>query len=113
MGDLVPRKEITKQGVSGVGGVGGGAALLLLGSIPVVGAILGAVLTVAGIAIGKSKEDRLPGTVVAGAGILAILSAIPVIGGAAGALLKIGGWGLIAFGGWSLVRFIMNLRKRS
>ncbi len=113
MGDLVPRKEITKQGVRGVGGIGGGIALLVLSGFGLVGGLIfGGLLTITGFVIGRSKEDRIPGGIVAGAGILTILSGIfgP---GIAGTLLTISGVGLLAFGGYSLVKFLLGLRKRS
>ena len=113
MGDIVPRQELTKQGIQGVGGVGGGILLLVLSGGSIFAAILGGILTIAGLAIGRSREDRIPGAVVAGAGILGILSVIPFLSGVAGTLLTISGIGLLAMGGWKLVKFLMNLRKRT
>jgi len=113
MGDLVPRRELTKQGVQGVSGVGGGIILLLATSTPILGIIVGALLTVAGISFSRSRGDRVPGAVLTGAGILGILSALPFLGGIAGTLLTIGGVGLLGLGAWKLIQFIINLRKRS
>jgi len=113
MGDLVPRKELTKQGVQGVGGVGGGILLLVLSAGGIGAAIIGGLIAIAGLAMSRSKEDRVPGYVVTAAGALGVLSVIPGLGGVAGTLLTISGIGLLALGGWKLIKFIMNLRKRS
>ena len=112
MGDLVPRKDLTKQGVQGVGGVGGGAILLLAASNPILGGIVGGILVLSGLAFGKSKGDRISGAILTGAGTIGILSAI-FSGGFFDGLLRFGGIGLLAFGGWKLIQFILNLRKRS
>ena len=115
MGDLVPRKELTKQGVQGVGGVGGGILLLVLSAGGIGAAIVGGLIAIAGLAMSRSKdrEDRVPGYVVTAAGALGVLSIIPGLGGVAGTLLTISGIGLLALGGWKLIKFIMNLRKRT
>lgn len=108
---LVPTKTLVKHGTTGVGGVVGGAVLLLLGGLgPVGAAIIGGVLTLVGAGVGaSSKEDRIAGAVVAGAGVLTILSGVTGIGSA---LLTVGGLGLLGFGVYSLFRFIRGLRSR-
>jgi hypothetical protein len=115
MGDLVPRKELVKQGMKGIGGiVCGGVLLVLSGLSGPVGWIVGGLLTIVGIGISSSKEDRTAGAITAAAGILTLISTlIPGIGGAAGWLMRIGGIGLLIAGGYSLIQFIINIKKRS
>jgi hypothetical protein len=110
MGDIVPRNELVKQGVNGVGGIAGGTAILVLSSFGGVwGWLIGAALTAAGLYMSRKKTNRTAGTLTAGAGIITLVSRLPVIGW----LVHLGGWGLIAMGGWSLFKFFKNLRKRS
>ena len=117
MGDIVPRNKLVKQGVKGLGGVGGGITILILSSLGTIsGLVFGGLLTAVGILISKSKDDRIAGTIVAGAGIITLISLlikIPAIGSVASWLMGIGGVGLILAGGWSIFKFIKNLRKRS
>ena len=115
MGDLVPRKELVKQGMKGVGGVIGGVVLLGLSAASgVIGWIVGGLLTVVGIGASASKEDRTAGLITAGAGILTLVATVfPGVGHAAKWLLITGGIGLLITGGYSLIRFIINLKKRS
>jgi hypothetical protein len=115
MGDrreIVPTKTLVKQGTTGVGGVAGGAALLLLGSLGGPWAfIIGGLVTLAGAGVAAaSKEDRLAGGIVAGAGALTILSGLGL--GVGGGLLTLGGIGLLAVGGIGLYKFIRGLRSR-
>jgi hypothetical protein len=89
------------------------ALLFLSGLSGVAGWIIGGVLTVAGLGISTSKEDRAAGFVTAGAGILTLISTIlPGVGPVASWLMRVGGIGLLLGGGFSIVRFILNLRKR-
>ena len=110
--EIVPTKTLIRQGTAGVGGLLGGAALLLLGSLGGPWAfIVGGAVTLAGTAISaSSKEDRLAGGIVIGAGALTILSGIGF--GIGGALLTLGGLGLLAVGGIGLYKFIRGLRTR-
>jgi hypothetical protein len=115
MGDgrgIVPTKTLVKQGTTGVGGVVGGAALLLLGGLPgIFGIIVGGVLALGGIGVAaSSKEDRKVGAIVAGAGALAVLSGIGW--GFGGVLLTISGIGLLGLGAYGLFKFIRGLRSR-
>lgn len=109
MSDIVPRSQMTKQGVKGISAVGGGIALLVLASTSWFGIIAGAALTVIGVAIGRSKSDRVAGIVTTVVGVASLLTGIVPA-------LKFLMWGpgiiLIAGGIWSLVRFFQNLRKR-
>ena len=110
--EIVPTKALVKQGTTGVGGVAGGAALLLLGSLGGPWAwIVGGAVALAGAGIAAaSKDDRIAGGVVAGAGVLTILSGIGL--GIGGGLLTLGGIGLIAVGGIGLYKFFKGLRSR-
>lgn len=118
MGDIVPRDQLVKQGVKGVGGVGAGIGTLILSAIaspahPLPGLIVGAIVGVAGMVIASSREDRNAGLVAMGAGGLTMLSSIPLIGHVVGWLMPVAGVGLIATGAWSLLNFWRNLRRRS
>ncbi|HUX49358.1 MAG TPA: hypothetical protein VMW73_01090 [Spirochaetia bacterium] len=116
MNEMVPRNELMKQGGKAVGGIGGGAALLIVGALSastVPAIIIGGVLTVFGLIVAsKSKEDKLAGGVVAGAGILTFLKGMPFLHSLAGGLLWISGVGLIVAGGVSLYKFIKGLKAR-
>ncbi len=112
MGDLVPRDRLVKQGLQGAGALGGGVGLLLLkglSGIPIVGLVAAGVVTVAGIIIGTSRDDRAAGLVAVGAGVLTGVAAIfaPL-----GVLMTVAGWGLLAGGAYRLFTFWRNLRKR-
>jgi len=115
MNEIVPRKELVKQGVKGFAGVGGGIGLFILnwvasaGFLP--GLIVGGAVTVVGMLIGTSKEDRKAGMITAAAGIATILAA--TIGGVVGWLLPAAGLVLIGLGAFSLFKFFRNLRKRA
>ncbi len=111
MSDIVPRSEVSRQGVKGIGSLAGGAALLILSSLhPIGGFIIGGVLALAGFALWGSKADRNVGIVAAGAGIVTIASKIiPGLGW----LMWIPGVVLLGTGIYYLVRFFANLRKRS
>jgi hypothetical protein len=113
MSDLVPRVQVTRQGVKGVSAIAGGVALLVLAAGGWFGIIAGGVLTVAGLALSGSKSERRAGilTAVVGGATLATgilgswIPGIPWLMRAAGILLLGGGI-------WSLVRFFSNLKKR-
>ena len=110
--EIVPTKTLVRQGTTGVGGVVGGGALLILGSLGGPWAfIIGGIVTLAGAGVAAaSKEDRLAGGVVAGAGVLTILSGLGL--GVGGGLLTLGGIGLIAVGAVGLFKFFKGLRSR-
>jgi hypothetical protein len=110
-------KTLAKQGVAAVGGIVGGAGLLLLGALPpVAGVILGAVAGVAGIGalLSKDPEDRKPGYVAVAAGGLAIVSGlgIPLLAPVAGTLLGLGAVGFLGVGIWNGVKFLKGLKRR-
>jgi hypothetical protein len=117
MGDIVPRNQLVKQGMQGVGGIIGGVALLILRAISsagfLPGLIAGAIVGIAGLVIASSPEDRTAGMVAVGAGALTIVASIPGIGSLVGWLMPVAGIGLLIAGGISLLRFFRNLRRRS
>lgn len=115
MSDIVPRNVLTKQGVKGVGAVAGGATLLVLASLLAhwgwFGIVIGAVLTLGGLALSGSRSDRTAGIVTAVAGGAILLTGI--FGGPLPWL--VGAAGLVFLGGgiYSLVKFFRGLRSRS
>ena len=115
MGELVPRKTLVKQALKGIGGIGGGIALLVLsGATGIFGFVIGGIVTVIGLAVSTSKEDRLAGAITTGAGALTLISAaqLPILAGIAGPLMWIGGGALLISGVFSLINFIKNLNAR-
>lgn len=117
MDDLVPRRELTRQAMSGAAGVGGGIALLILRAVAAAGflpgAIVGGIISVAGLVIASSREDRTAGWVTVGAGLATVVGSIPGIGGAVRWLLPVAGIGLLIMGAVQLVRFLRNLKHRA
>jgi hypothetical protein len=113
MGDLVPRKDLVKNGSKGIGGIVGGALILILNAFgPIASLIVGGILGVTGLGMSRNKEEKTTGMLVAAAGALTAFTAIPKIGGLGTALLVISGVGLILMGGWNLIKFIRGYRKR-
>ncbi|MBN2533780.1 MAG: hypothetical protein JXB88_12870 [Spirochaetales bacterium] len=113
MGELVPRKDMVKQAMMGIGGIGGGIAIFLLGGLPwPAGMIVGGIIAVIGFAISTSKKDRTAGLMTLGAGALLAISKIPGIGPLAGFVLGVAGVGLLLVGGLSIYKFIKNLNAR-
>jgi hypothetical protein len=119
MNDIVPRREMVKLGLKGVGGVGGGLGLFLLkgiaamgGSLSIPGLIAGVLVTSAGMVVASSKEDRQAGILTAGAGAITVIASLPLIGGLAGLLMSVAGIGLIAGGVYSLYKFWKGIKSR-
>jgi hypothetical protein len=113
MGELVPRKDMVKQAMMGIGGIGGGIAIFLLGGLPwIPGLIVGGIVAVIGLALSSSKKDRTAGLMTLGAGALLAISKIPGIGPVAGFILAVAGIGLLVVGGLSIYKFIKNLNAR-
>lgn len=117
MGDYYPadRGEVTKNGVRGVISTGAGLGLMVFNSllhVPVLGQILGGALVVLGIigVMGRSKNDKLTGTVLIGAGVLGLASF--VLKGLTGFLLGAGGFALVGLGLYSLYKFMKGMKSR-
>ncbi|MDR2633114.1 MAG: hypothetical protein LBC51_05775 [Treponema sp.] len=110
-------KVLAKQGLAAVGGIVGGAGLLLMGALPpIAGILLGAVAGIAGIGalLSKDPQEKKPGAIITVAGGLAILSriGIPVIKPLAGAFLGLGALGFFAMGIWNGIQFFKGLKRR-
>lgn len=113
MNEVVPRRELEKNAMSGIGGVGGGLALIALSSIitgsPIIGLIVAGGLAAGGFAMTKSPEDRTIGKATIAAGVVTGIAAITGIGTG---LLSLAGFGLVGFGGWSIYKFIKGMKSR-
>jgi hypothetical protein len=115
-GGYTPTSVLAKQGVTAIGGLIGGAGLLIAGALPpVVGIVAGVVVAVAGIAASLSKDpaDRKIGTIVAAAGGLTVFSKIGIAKPLAGTLLAVGAIGLLAMGVWNGIKFLKGLKNRA
>ncbi|GHU23931.1 hypothetical protein FACS1894172_13100 [Spirochaetia bacterium] len=123
MNELEPRKsppslkELNKQGVNAVFGVGGGIALWALGSLPPLpGMILGGAALVVGVGslLSKDPDDKKPGTIALTAGILSFIarSGIPLLKPISGTLLGLGALGLVSFGVWNAIKFFKGLKAK-
>jgi hypothetical protein len=114
MSDIEPRSKVTRSGMTAVGGIAGGTALLVLAGFHWFGIIAGAVLVVGGLALSSSKSDRKIGIVTAVVGAASLvtgilgrwLPGIPWLMRAAGILF-------IGVGIYSLVKFFRGVKSRS
>ncbi|MEN6364731.1 MAG: hypothetical protein ABFC81_06615 [Rectinema sp.] len=95
-----------------------GAGLGLLGvnallGVPVVGGILSVGLVVLGAIglFGKSRTDKVSGTILTAAGGLGIASIF--MRGFTGNILSLGGLGLFVYGLMNIGGFVSGLRKKS
>lgn len=121
MSDIVPRSELSRQGVRGVLAAAGGiGALVLGGAFGWWGILLGGAIAVVGIALSRSPKERAVGIVTGVLGGIVLVSSIlphfPVLGGIFTLvrwLIRGAGIVLIGVGGWSLFKFITGLRKRT
>lgn len=121
MGDIVPREELTRQAMKGVGGIAGGVALLVvrgiigaLSSAPIGLFVIGGIVAVIGLIMTRNRADRKAGLVALAAGGITVLAfAIPGIRGLALGLLLLSGIGLLGAGVYSLVKFLKNLKRQS
>lgn len=113
MNEVVPRKQLEQNAMTGIGGVGGGIALLALSSIitgsTVIGLIVAAGLAAGGYAMTKSEDDRTAGRVTLAIGAVTGVAALTGIGTG---LLSLAGFGLVGLGGWSIYKFVKGIRSR-
>ena len=114
MSDIVPRNQVTKSGVKGVGAVAGGAGLLVLAAVTSIGLlaglVAGGVITVVGLALSGSKSDRASGIVTTVAGVVTMAAAlIPGLRW----LMWIPGIGLLGAGIYSLVKAFRGMKSRT
>lgn len=118
MNDIVPRETLVKQGSKGVGGILGGAGILVLNAVTgamIPGLIVGGALTIGGLGVAAgSREDKMAGTVAAGAGALTVVASLPVpfLSSVAGGLMVLSGLGLIGAGVYGLIKFFKGLKSR-
>jgi hypothetical protein len=115
-GKYTPTNVLAKQGMTAIGGIAGGAVLMIMRVLPpFMGIIAGVIVGVVGIGgiMSKDPDDRKPGILAAAAGALSILARIGIIRPLAGTLLGISSLGLLALGVWNGVKFIRGLKGRS
>lgn len=113
MSDIVPRGRLVKQATVGIAATGGGIALLALAGNPVFGIVAGGVLLVAGLALSTGKSDRAIGIIGAVVGAAAILAGLLRGNDIIAWLMRAAGFVSLGGGIYQLVRFFLNLRKRS
>jgi hypothetical protein len=115
-GNNTPTNVLAKQGMTAIGGIVGGAALMIMRVLPpFMGIIAGVIVGVVGIGgiLSKDPDDRKPGMLAAAAGALSILARIGIIRPLAGTLLGISALGLLVVGVWNGIKFIKGLKGRS
>jgi hypothetical protein len=120
MSDIVPREKLTKQATQGVISVAGGVGAFILAGItvhPVLGIIVGGLITFAGLALAGSKHDRGPGVITTVVGAATLAAAIPFLSRLFGPLVHgvLVGAGiiLVGVGVYSLVRFFRGMKSRA
>jgi hypothetical protein len=112
MSDIVPRGQLTKQAMMGIGAAGGGTALIALAGHGPFSIIAGSILGVAGLALSGGKSERTVGIVTAVVGAATLVTGIfhlPLLLW----LMRAGGIVLLGGGALLLYRFFKNLKKRS
>jgi hypothetical protein len=112
----VEKKDLSVVGTKGVMSAGAGAGLLVIKSllgIPVLGWVLSAGLIGLGAMglFGKTKTDKVSGTVLGVAGIAGL--ATMFLPGLSHSLLGLGGVGLLIYGLVNIGSFVAGLRKKS
>jgi hypothetical protein len=117
-GNNTPANVLTKQGVAAIGGIVGGAVLMIMRVLPsFMGLIAGVIVGMIGIGgvLSKDPDDRKPGMLAAVAGGLAVLSRVPIkpLAALSGTLLGISALGLLVLGVWNGIKFIKGIKNRS
>ena len=117
MGDIISRRELSKQGLQGFSGVAGGVGILVLKTIATSsllgGLLVGGIIAIGGLVLTASKDDKKAGLVALIAGGLTVLASLPVLKFVATPFMLIGGIGLLLAGGWSLFKFFRGLKNRA
>jgi hypothetical protein len=120
MSDIVPREKLTKQATQGVVSIAGGVGAFMLAGItahPVLGIIVGAFITIAGLALSGSKHERGSGVVTTIVGAATLAASIPILSGLFGGLvhgvLIGGGVILVGVGVYALVKFFRGMKSRT
>ncbi|GHV30194.1 hypothetical protein AGMMS4952_16870 [Spirochaetia bacterium] len=117
-GNNTPTNVLAKQGVTAIGGIVGGAVLMIMRALPsFMGLIAGVIVALVGIGgvMSKDPDDRKPALLAAVAGGLAVLSRVPIkpLAALSGTLLGISALGLLVMGVWNGIKFIKGLKGRS
>ncbi|HOM23587.1 hypothetical protein [Treponema sp. J25] len=116
MNDIVPTRELAKDGVAAIGGIAGGIGLLILGSLPsIFGIVAGGVVGLIGLgAMGSSDpSDKRAGLVALLAGGLTVLSKVGIFAGLANGFLGLATVGLLGMGIWKAIKFYKGLKSRA
>jgi hypothetical protein len=115
MQELATRSEMSKSLINGVGGVGGGIALLIVAGLATsswVFWVAAGICAVAGVGMILSKKQKKAGIVMAGTAVVVGIAGLLTI--ALGPWVAgLAGIGLIALGGFSLYKFFRDLKKRT
>lgn len=116
MNDIVPTRELAKDGVAAIGGIAGGIGLIILGSLPsIFGIVAGGVVGLIGLgALGSSDpSDKRAGLVALLAGGLTVLSKVGIFAGLANGFLGLATVGLLGMGIWKGIKFYRGLKSRA
>ncbi|HEY9055011.1 MAG TPA: hypothetical protein VIO60_09350 [Rectinemataceae bacterium] len=118
MSDQYPAdpRTLSDKGSRGVMSAGAGAGLLVINAllgVPVLGWVLSAGLIGLGAMgiFGKTKTDKVSGTLLGAAGIAGL--ATMFLPGLSRGLLGLGGMGLLIYGIVNIAGFIAGVRKKS
>jgi len=118
--DIVPREKVTKQGVQGVVSIVGAVGAFILAGVtmhPVIGILIGGVITIAGLALSGSKHEKGAGVVTTVVGVATLAATVPfvsrIFGGLVHGVLIGAGFVLLGVGAYSLIRFFRGLKSRS
>ena len=112
----VEKKDLSVAGTKGVMSAGAGAGLLVINAllgVPVLGWVLSAGLIGLGAmgVFGKTKTDKMSGTILGAAGIAGL--ATMFLPGLSHGLLTLGGAGLLIYGLVNIGSFVSGVRKKS
>jgi hypothetical protein len=112
----VEQKDLSEKGTKGIMTAGAGAGLLVVNmllGVPVLGWALSAGLLALGAIglFGKTKTDKVSGSLMTGAGVAGLLTII--MPGLARGLLSLGGVGLLIYGIANFAGFLSGLKKKS
>ncbi len=112
----VEQKDLSEKGTKGIMSAGAGVGLLainMLMGIPILGWALSAGLLALGAIglFGKTKTDKVSGSLLTGAGAVGLLTII--MPGLARSLLSLGGVGLLIYGIANFAGFLSAIKKKS
>lgn len=112
----VEQKNLSEKGTKGIMSAGAGLGLLginFLLRVPVLGWALSAGLLILGAIgiFGKTKTDKVSGTLLSAAGIAGLTTMF--LPGLARSILSLGGVGLLVYGLANIAGFLIGLRKKN